>query len=231
MTGPLTVCSTKKLKSSVIRLLKKNGLEVFFNELINVTYKSDEETQSRVRAVRGSIAITSRHGVKGIVMNAGGNLSGASELFCLSGETQKAALKLNVPIRATAGNATSLAAEIIKAGTKTITYFCADNHRPELPQILSEKGIRVNKVIVYSSSLNFVKIDRHIDFLLFFSPRSVEAFLQTNLLSTDVICFCLGETTATFLRKKISNVIITADSPSQEHLAQTVINFVNSRKI
>ena len=141
MTGTLTVCSTKKLKSSVIRLLKKNGLEVFFIVLINVTYKSDAETQSRVRAVRGSIAITSRHGVKGIVMNAGGNLSGSSELFCLSGETQKAALKMNVPIRATASNATSLAAEIIKAGTKTITYFCADNHRAELPHFRARTGL------------------------------------------------------------------------------------------
>ncbi len=229
MTGTLTVCSTKKLKSSVIRLLKKNGLEAFLTELINVSYKSDAETQTLVGKVKGSIVVTSRHGVKGIVKNGGGNLSGASEIFCLSGETQKAALSLNFPIRATASNATSLAAEIIKAGTKTITYFCADNHRPELLQILSEKGIRVHKVIVYSTSLNSVKIDRPFDFLLFFSPRSVEAFLQTNLLSTDVVCFCLGETTSKALQERTRNVIITAESPTQEHLAKAVVNYVNFR--
>lgn len=229
MTGTLTICSTKKLKSSVIRLLKKNGLEAFLIELINVTYKSDAETQSCVAAVKGSIVVTSRHGVKGIVKNAGRNLSGASELFCLSGETQKAALTLNIPIRASASNATSLASEIIKAGTKTITYFCADNHRPELTQILSEKNIRVSKIIVYSTSLNSVKIDRPFDFLLFFSPRSVEAFLQTNLLPSHVVCFCIGATTSKVLQERTGNVIITADAPSQEHLAQAVINFVNKR--
>ena len=229
MTGTLTICSTKKLKSSVIRLLKKNGLEVFLAELITVTYKSDEETQSRVRAVNGPIAVTSRHGVKGIVKNLDSNLSGATELFCLSGETQKAALKLKVPIRATASKSSLLAAEVVKAGIKSITYFCADNHRPELPQILSEKGIRVSKVIVYSTSLNSMKLDRPFDFLLFFSPRSVEAFVQANLLDAHVVCFCIGETTAKVLQERTSNLIVTADAPSQEHLAQAVINFINSR--
>ena len=228
MDQPLIACSTMELNFAARQYLLENGVEVFVVTATEIIYSVQDKVQADLRDVAGSVAITSQHAVKSIFLNTDGKLPKATELFCLAGRTQTAALKLNIPIRATAVNAASLATEIIKSGTDAVTFICSDRHRLEMPEKLEQSGIAVRRLVVYSTRLTPPRVDRHFDFVLFFSPGAVEAFLQNTTLPSHVVCFCLGETTAKFLRERSVPSII-ATFPSQEHLVQTLVGYVNSK--
>ena len=223
----LTICSTKALDPMPLHLLHENDIKVIISNHSEVSYSRSAETVNKMSGLSGAVVCTSQHAVKGLMLYDV-DLKQITGIFCLAGATKTTAQGIAVPILGTATDATALALKIYESGIQSITFLCAESHRMELPEILFKYGIHVHLLKVYSTQVDVQKIDEPFDFVLFFSPHAVDVFLQKNKLLAGVICFCIGQTTAQFLRLKTNNEIIVSPFPSQEHLVNQVIRKAQS---
>lgn len=140
---------------------------------------------------------------------------------CLSGKTFEAVTdKLREEqVVCTAGNGRDLAMAIAADGRfKKALFFCAEEHRPELPAILREAGMFVEEIPVYRTAGQPKTIDTPFDAVLFFSPSAVDQFFQLNSLPHGTVCFAIGETTAEAIKDYTDERVIASPIPNQEEL-------------
>jgi uroporphyrinogen-III synthase len=152
----------------------------------------------------------------------------AVDIFCLEGATLEAVRNTFKAGRicAVAGDAASLAREIISLNAyPAVTFFCGNERREELPRLLWEAGIEVREVIVYSTRPTPRFIKDTPDAVLFFSPSAVVSFFSMNQLSATATCFAIGATTAAAIQAKArSNRIITTTRPDQQSMLAAILN-------
>lgn len=218
-----TVYSTKELSPAALHLLREHEIGLIIPGHQEVKYGDFTLKLS------GPLVCTSQHAIQYLLLQ-NVDLKDVTGIFCIAGATHAAAQQIQIPILGTANHAESLADKICESGTREILFLCSENHRPELPFMLIKNGIKVNIQKVYSINYNFQQIDEHFDSILFFSPHSVNAFLEKNQLFPDVVCFCIGQTTAQFVKQKTSNEIIVSPFPSQESMIKQLILFFNKNK-
>jgi uroporphyrinogen-III synthase len=160
----------------------------------------------------------------GVILLPPMDLSEAA-VACLPGKTLVAVCEKfqEDQVVCTAKNAKDLARAIISEGrfTKAI-FFCALDHRPELPQILREAGIVLTEVPVYETSGTPVEVDTFFDAVLFFSPSAVDSFFAINTLPPGAVCFAIGETTAGAVRDYTDQRIVISPFPTQKDLLSCV---------
>lgn len=126
----------------------------------------------------------------------------------------------------TAGSATELAELIIEeSGTDEVLFFCGDQRRNELPDLLRSNDIEVQEIEVYHTIETPHKISRHYDGILFFSPSAVRSFFRYNKATAQTILFAIGDTTAAEIKKYSTNKIIVGDSPGKENLVREMMEF------
>lgn len=111
----------------------------------------------------------------------------------------------------TARNASELAEIIINKNISSITFFCGDRRRDELPDKLRRHGIEVNEVVVYQTIETPHAIAKNYDGVIFFSPSAVKSFFEMNRADDDVIFYTMGDTTAAEIRKHCRNQIEIGD--------------------
>ncbi len=129
-------------------------------------------------------------------------------------------------IAGTANDATALAELIAEDRfTDEVVFFCGDQRRDELPDILKQHDIEVNEIVVYQTIEVPHKIDKFYHGILFFSPSAVRSFFKLNKLEEKTIAFAIGNTTANEIKKFSNNKIIISDEPGKENLVQTMIEF------
>lgn len=133
-------------------------------------------------------------------------------------------------IAGTASSATELAELIVdEAGTDEVIFFCGDQRRDELPDILRNNHIEVYEIEVYNTVEVPHKITRHYDGVLFFSPSAVRSFFRTNKATAQTIFFAIGSTTAAEIKKFTSNKIIISEMPGKENLLREMIDFFDAK--
>lgn len=232
------VLSTKKLKPSLLKKARENGIEIIEREFISIKPVWNEETFEKVigfaRAKNLYVAFTSANAVD--VLN-NYTTSGDTyrvidwKIFCLSGKTKKALLSarfLEKHIVGEAENATALAKKIIGRGVKKIVFFCGNRRRDELPALLKRAGITVHEVMVYETLETPTVVDvNDVAAVLFFSPSAVQSFFAANELKPETVCFVVGPTTANSLATFTGNKIIASIAPDAEMMTEEVIEYVN----
>ncbi|MEP7143249.1 MAG: uroporphyrinogen-III synthase [Ferruginibacter sp.] len=152
----------------------------------------------------------------------------AWEIYCIGATTNKLAGKYfgEEKITGTAGDASSLAVLIAEDRfTDEVTFFCGDQRRGELPEILREQDIDVNEIIVYQTIAVPHKINKVYHGILFFSPSAVESFFRNNKLPGTTILFAIGNTTANEIKKYTTNKIITGDAPEKAALVKKMVEY------
>ena len=97
-------------------------------------------------------------------------------------------------------------------------FFCGDQRRNDLPEILSKNDIEVQEIVVYETIPVSKKIEEHYHGIMFFSPSAVNSFFLNNKLPSSTILFAIGNTTAEELKKHSTNTIITSDDPGKVDL-------------
>lgn len=129
-------------------------------------------------------------------------------------------------IAGTASDAASLA-ELIAADrfTDEVIFFCGDQRRDELPEILRQNNIEVNEIVVYQTIATPHKIDKAYFGILFFSPSAVQSFFSKNKVLKQTILFAIGNTTATEIKKYSDNKILISDEPGKENLVAKMIEY------
>jgi len=155
-------------------------------------------------------------------------------IFCIGYATRLAVDKYfgaNL-IGATADNAKNLADAIIKKGnTDTIIFFCGDQRRDELPQLLRQNNIDIHEIVVYHTVAVPCKIEKKYHGILFVSPSGVQSFFQNNQLDRQTILFAIGNTTAAEIKKHSTNKVIVAREPKRELLLAKAINYFQTNSI
>ncbi len=149
-------------------------------------------------------------------------------IYTMGNTTQELAKKYfgEERIAGTARSSTELAELVIEAGAPhDVIFFCGNQRRDELPDILQSNAIEVQEIEVYTTVATPHKLTKHYDGVLFFSPSAVQSFFSVNKLSSNTILFAIGETTSNTIKKYSTNKIITSDSPGKENLVREMIEF------
>jgi uroporphyrinogen-III synthase len=150
------------------------------------------------------------------------------QIYCLGNTTNKLVGKYfgSQKIAGTANDAVSLAELIIGDGLTTeVIFFCGDQRRDELPDILREEDIDVTEVVVYQTIPVQHKVEKEYHGILFFSPSAVQSFFRHNKLPATTVLFAIGNTTANEISKYSKNKIITGNEPGKSNLVKQMIEY------
>jgi Uroporphyrinogen-III synthase len=156
------------------------------------------------------------------------------KIFCIGNSTKNLVSKFfgSESISDTAQNAKQLAERIIQdKNIKAVTFFCGDQRRDELPEMLKNKGITVEEIIVYKTIETPEILKQTYDAILFYSPSAVNSFFLKNTIYNKTQLFAIGSTTANALQHFTQQPVIIAEIPGKENLVTIAINHFSQSKI
>ena len=155
-------------------------------------------------------------------------------IYCMGQTTQQLVKKFfgEESIAGTGDNASDLAALVAEeAYTDEVIFFCGDQRRDELPDILRNNDMEVTEITVYHTIATPHAIKKNYNGILFFSPSAVDSFFSVNKITKPAMLFAIGNTTAAAIKKYTDAGIITAKKPGKENLVEKAINyFVNNER-
>ncbi|WP_160713934.1 uroporphyrinogen-III synthase [Chitinophaga solisilvae] len=150
---------------------------------------------------------------------------------CISGNTRKTVTTRfpDCPVIADAAYGKDLAAAIIRTGhIREVNFFCGNQRRDELPEMLQQAGIQVNEMVIYENVPTPAVTAEKYDGILFFSPSAVKSFFSANTLPPETVCFAIGSTTAAALKSHTDNNIIMSHDTMEVSMVQTAIYYFNN---
>ncbi|MFK2819163.1 hydroxymethylbilane synthase [Flavobacteriaceae sp. LMIT009] len=216
------IISTKKLTAAQTELFHKkvsaksnDFIQVSTNRISPQVFKDEIE----------NVVITSKNGVESIILNTEVENLKFKNIFCVGRRTKRMIEQKIGPVTHSEKNAKTLANYLVEnlEGNK-VTYFCSDLRLDDLPSILGENGFEINEVIAYNTKYNSQKIDESVEGIMFYSPSTVQSFMQNN--DASGIAFCIGESTAREAKKHFENVRI-----SKVPTVESVIELVNDNYV
>ncbi len=219
-----SIYSTKKL-SEVQKKLLPTTVKVEDSEFIKIRF--NRIAPKVVKSGIENVVITSKNGVEALLHNFTSDELKFKNIYCVGRRTKKLIEQKIGTVTHTERNAEKLA-DYLSNNIKEqeVTYFCSDLRLETLPKVLIENGINVNEVEAYKTTHSPSRIEEDVNGVLFYSPSTVESYLKEN--KTDIIAFCLGETTAKEARKYFEKVIV-AKMPTVESLLESVnLHFVKN---
>ncbi|MBQ4822057.1 uroporphyrinogen-III synthase [Aquimarina sp. MMG016] len=213
MSSGSTILSTKKLTVAQKELLLNSGIGFVEFDAIQIEFLEVTNEKEVENAI-----FTSKNAVKAI-KNSGMNISNC---FCVGANTKNFLEENGQKVLETAQNASDLA-EIIVENYKneSFLFFCGNLRRDELPGLLKLNNVQLKEQIVYNTYLSSKKFDRVFDGILFFSPSEVQSYVEENQIG-DSIAFCIGNTTASEVKKYTRNIVI-ANKPTVENVIVQVV--------
>ena len=220
MTFAATILSTKILKPGLSDKATAYGLDVVEKNFIQTEAVSFSFLEKEPNAC---LVFTSSNAVKSILSS--GISFQSKKIASISGETKKLLNENNIKVDFESHDAKSLADKLIEAKVHSVVFFCGNIHRDELPGTLKAANLQVEEIVVYKTILTPTTLKQRVDAILFFSPSAVDSFLMNNHIADSVICFCIGQTTATHLASKTKATIHTSTIPSQEKLIDQLIDY------
>jgi len=224
------ILSTRPIDAPLINEAKHQNIEIDILSFIEtVPIRSIEVQQEIENALLKSSAVvfTSMNAVEAVANELDGHQPDW-RIYSI-GNTTRQLVKKYFGEEAIAGSAESAAelAELIveEDNSDDIFFFCGEQRRDELPDILRSNDIDVNEIVVYQTIQVKHKIEKTYHGILFFSPSAVQSFFSNNKISDKTILFAIGNTTATEIKKYTNNKIITGDEPSKENLVMEMIRY------
>ena len=224
------ILSTRPIDAPLINEARHQNIEIDILSFIEtVPIRSIEVQQEIENALLKSSAVvfTSMNAVEAVANELDGHQPDW-RIYSI-GNTTRQLVKKYFGEKAIAGTAESAAelAELIveEDNSDDIFFFCGEQRRDELPDILRSNDIDVNEIVVYQTIQVKHKIEKTYHGILFFSPSAVQSFFSNNKISDQTILFAIGNTTATEIKKYTNNKIITGDEPGKENLVTEMIRY------
>ncbi|MGJ5642930.1 uroporphyrinogen-III synthase [Formosa sp. S-31] len=210
-----SVLSTKTLSKEQKEFLTKAHIKVFDYDAIDIEF-----TNFDTEIIVENAIITSQNAAKAVIDNK----VVIKNCFCV-GEKTMAFLEDNGQyVSKMKLHAQDLAHHIVKYHKNdNFIYFCSNQRQDALPEILKEHHITLKEIIVYNTVEAPQKIETAYDAILFYSPSGINSYTSKNDIA-DKTAFCIGKTTAEEAKQHTNN-IVTAPSPTIEHLLQTVVKY------
>ena len=224
------ILSTRPIDDPLINEAKHQNIEIDILSFIEtVPIRSIEVQQEIENALLKSsaVVITSMNAVEAVANELDGHQPDW-RIYSIGNTTRQLVKKYfgEEAIAGTAESAAELAELIVEEdNSDDIFFFCGEQRRDELPDILRSNDIDVNEIVVYQTIQVKHKIEKTYHGILFFSPSAVQSFFSNNKISDQTILFAIGNTTATAIKKYTNNKIITGDEPGKENLVTEMIRY------
>jgi hydroxymethylbilane synthase len=216
----IEIFCTKKLTQDQ-RSLFKDGIQVDSEDFIKTT--PNRIPAKVLTAKMQNVIITSKNTVEALLTNVSAVQLQFKNIYCVGRRTKRLIEARIGKVQHFEKNAKKLAEYMVEylEGTE-VTYFCSNLRLDDLPNILTNGGITVNEIEAYKTKHTPVEVPQNVKGVLFFSPSTVKSYLQLN--RTDIIAYCIGESTAKVAREHFSEVYV-ARIPDLE----SVIDLVNEK--
>ncbi|WP_369047633.1 hydroxymethylbilane synthase [Tenacibaculum sp. UWU-22] len=219
-----SVYSTKKLSEAQKKLLPTT-MKVEDSDFVKIRF--NRITPKVISNKIENVVITSKNGVEAILNASAANELQFENIYCVGRRTKKLIEQRIGKVKHSEKNANKLSqylSEKLKKGQE-VTYFCSNLRLDTLPTTLTASGIVVNEVEAYKTMYSPAKVDEAVNGVLFYSPSTVESYVQKN--SANKIAFCIGESTAKEARKHFKEVEV-ANLPTVESVIELVnLHFSN----
>lgn len=230
MQNSLSILCTRPLEEKLVEEARSNSIDIDIIPFIETEPIESVEVQQEIEYVlslQTTVVFTSMNAVEAVAANIIDEQP-AWKIYCI-GFTTTALIRKYFPfseIVATADNAADLATLIVDGQlSDEVVFFCGDQRREELPEILRKHKIAVNEIIVYQTISLPQKVRKNYIGILFFSPSAVDSFFEMNKVTEHTVFFAIGNTTASSIRKYNNNRILVADEPGKENLVRKMIEY------
>ncbi len=229
----IKILSTRPIADTLIEAACQKGIIIEILSFIDTETIETVEVQQEIEQAllqSATIVFTSMNAVEAVVAQLEDHHPDWA-IYTMGNTSEQLVKKYfgDQAIAGTATNASELAELIAEDGyAKEVIFFCGDQRRDELPDILRKNEMEVYEIEVYKTVATPHKLTKQFDGILFFSPSSVESFFSVNKLSSKTILFAIGNTTANTIKKYAENKIIISDAPGKENLVQEMIEFFGS---
>lgn len=226
----INILSTRPLDKALVADAKNNGIiidEVSFIETKPVQSVELQQEIEQTLLQLATVVFTSMNAVDAVV-TIKDEQQPNWKIYCIGNTTRQLVKNYfgEESIAGTANSAAELAERIVEeANTVKLIFFCGDQRRAELPDILRQNQIEVTEIIVYQTIPLPQKIKKEYNGILFFSPSAVESFFSSNKIDNQTILFAIGDTTASEIKKHTKNQILISDEPGKEKLVLKMIEY------
>lgn len=230
MAQPINILSTRPIDSALIETAGSKDIFIEVKSFIEtIPVQSAAITQEIENALSKSATVifTSMNAVDAVAKHLNGRKP-QWNIYCIGTTTDELVKKYfgEGLITGTAYNAADLAALIIKDRfIDEVIFFCGNQRRNELPDMLRNNDIIVHETEVYKTIAVTHKINSAFNGILFFSPSAVECFFSNNTINEQTILFAIGNTTAGAIKQFTGNKIIISATPGKENLAEQMIAY------
>jgi len=214
---PTHIYATKKLTEAQKRLFNVS-IGVKSEDFIKISPNRISPTV--LKSEFQNVILTSQNAVEALLSNISADELKFENIYCVGRKTKRLIETKIGPVTQVKSNAKKLAAYLVEFIEVTeVTYFGSNLRLDDLPSILTENNINVNEIEAYQTKRATVEVDDSVEGVLFFSPSTVDSYLQNN--ASDKIAYCIGETTASHARKYFADVLV-AKFPSVESVIELV---------
>lgn len=226
----IRILSTRPLDKILAQEAKAAGIiidELSFIETAPIQTIEVQQEIKQALLLSATVIFTSMNAVEAVAAWQNEELPDWN-IYCIGTTTNKLVQEYfgEESIAGIANSATELA-ELIAADEfiDEVIFFCGDQRRDELPEILQQHNIAINEIVVYETLAVPHKINIDYHGILFFSPSAAESFFSINKIAAQTILFAIGNTTAAAIKKFSNNKIIISDKPGKENLAQKMMEY------
>jgi uroporphyrinogen-III synthase len=227
------ILSTRPLDTTLVTDAAAKGVVVDTLSFIETeAIKSESVTQQIVAAAqqKGTAIFTSMNAVEAVIAQLQGVVP-QWDIFCIANSTQAAVQQYfgNNAVVATAYYGMELANQIIdydrERKIEKALFFCGNQRRDELPNILAENNINVQEIVVYNTVETSQALSKHYDGVLFFSPSAVRSFFESNTPQENTVFFAIGTTTSSAIKHYCNNPIAISQTPSKDALLLQAVEY------
>ena len=226
----INILSTRPLDEALVAEAKNKGIiidEVSFIETEPIQSIEVQQEVEQALLQLTTVVFTSMNAVEAVV-TIKNEQQPNWKIYCIGNTTRQLVKKYfgEESIVGTANSATELAERIVEeANTDELIFFCGDQRRAELPDIVRQNEIEVTEIVVYQTIALPQKIKKEYSGILFFSPSAAESFFRSNKINNQTILFAIGNTTAIEIKKYTNNQIIISDEPGKDNLVKQMIKY------
>ena len=230
MEATINILCTRPLEDSLVKEAKQKGIAIDMVSFIETEPIQNINVQQEVEQAllqSATIVFTSMNAVDAVV-NYKEEHQPDWRIYCIGTTTNKLVKNYfgEETIAGTANSAAELAELIAADGyDEEVIFFCGDQRRDELPDILRNNDIEVNEIVVYQTIAVPHKVEKKYHGILFFSPSAADSFFSNNKVVGQTVLFAIGNTTATVIKKYSNNKIIISDEPGKENLVGKMMEY------
>ena len=224
------ILCTRPVAEELVEEAGKNNINVDVISFIETEPIDSIEVQQEIEQaylLSAAVVFTSMNAVEAVAAQAD-EQEPAWNIYCMGHATKQLVIEYfgEERIVGTGDSATDLAELIIEEGVDDeVIFFCGDQRRDELPDLLRSNSIDVNEIVVYHTVPVPQKVAKSYHGILLFSPSAVDSFFKLNKVAGQTIFFAIGNTTANTIKKYTNNKIIISKKPEKEQMMIEVINY------